>query len=235
MKLVYQRHAGDQLWIESSQPLHERCQANLIKVASSLTGSTWHPSVALVNSNNFCQAKHTNIQMSSRLKNNWYLVSNLHRPLGKMRYCSASLGTLVEAGAQKKQSPPAQHSALISGILHPAWLGAGCGPSRSSTCKWKTYHAFNTQLKEVLLETLALTHNKGSVARTWKDTNPLAFCWLSLMKCCCLCCTSTWLITKPQILAAGHVRLHCPWPWWTRKDKYPHLKPLRTAVSQSTW
>lgn len=42
------------------------------------------------------------------------------------------------------------------------------------------------------------------------------------MKCCCLCCRSSWLIiTKPQILAAGHVRLHCPWPWWTRKDISP--------------
>lgn len=38
----------------------------------------------------------------------------------------------------------------------------------------------------------------------------------------CLCYTSTWLfITKPQTLAAGHVRLHCPWPWWTRKDISP--------------
>lgn len=42
------------------------------------------------------------------------------------------------------------------------------------------------------------------------------------MKGCCLCCRSSWLIiTKPQILAAGHVRLHCPWPWWTRKDISP--------------
>lgn len=81
----------------------------------------------------------------------------------------------MQAGAQKKQSPPAQHSALISEILHPAWLGAGCGPSRSSTCKWKTYHAFNTQLKEVLLVTLALTHNKGSMARTWKRHKSSSF------------------------------------------------------------
>lgn len=80
-------------------------------------------------------------------------------------------------------------------------------------------HAFNTQLKEVLLVTLALTHNKGSMARTWKDTNPSALCWTQsdemLLPLLHEYLTHA-VITKPQILAAGHVRLHCPWPLWTK-------------------
>lgn len=118
MKLVYQRHAGDQLWVESSQPLHDR-DARLIKVASSLTGSTWHLSVALVNSNNFCQAKYTHIQMSSRLKNNWYLVSNLHRPIGERNevLLGITLGHLWRQ-VHKKSNP------LLPGTV--PWFQGSC-------------------------------------------------------------------------------------------------------------
>lgn len=76
------------------------------------------------------------------------------------------------------------------------------------------------------------------MARTWKDTNPSVLCWTQSDEML-LPLRQEYLthaiITKPQIVAAGHVRLHCPWPLWTKKDIYPHLKPLRTPVSQSTW
>lgn len=43
--------------------------------------------------------------MSSRLKNNRYLVSNLHRPLREMRYCSASLWDTCGGRCTKKAIP----------------------------------------------------------------------------------------------------------------------------------
>lgn len=60
------------------------------------------------------------------------------------------------------------------------------------------------------------------MARTWKDTNPSALCWTQSDEML-LPLLHEYLTHyhQPQILAAGHVRLHCPWPWRTRKDISP--------------
>lgn len=127
------------------------------------------------------------------------------------------LGMPLQAGVTNSYprtpctGPPRARTQLGLEKGAPSWSRAGNGKQTMP----------HTQQKGGFSIKLALTQSEGSMARTWRDENPLALLGSVRWKCRWHCCRNMWHVTA-LICPAAHIRRHCPRSRGPGKT-YPHV------------